>query len=165
MKLGSTLKPSDANFQQRIRESFHRQRFMETIGAELVEVKPGSCEIQVPYAKSLTQQHGYFHAGVVGAIADSAGTYAAYTLMPAESSILTVEYKLNLLNPANGNVIIARGYVIKSGRTLSIAKAEVLAEKNGIRTICATSLMTLIQLPETSDRPSRNHAPKKLTLD
>ena len=165
MKLGTHFKPNDSNFQERIQESFQRQRFMGLIGAELIEVKPGLCEIQVPFQRSLTQQHGYFHAGVIGAIADSAGSYAAYSLMPADSSILTVEYKLNLLNPGHGNVLIARGYSVKAGRTLSIAKAEVLVEKNGIRTICATSLMTLIQLPATSDKPTRNHTPKKLDID
>jgi uncharacterized protein (TIGR00369 family) len=165
MKLGAHHRTSDANFQERIRESFERQRFMSLLGAQLVEIKPGYCEIHLPYQRSLTQQHGYFHAGVIGAIADSVGGYAAYSLMPADSSILTVEYKLNLLNPGQGNVLIACGYVVKSGRTLSIAKSEVLAEKGGIRTICATSLMTLIQLPATSDKPSRNNHSRKLTLD
>jgi uncharacterized protein (TIGR00369 family) len=165
MKLGTHFRPTDSNFHERIRASFDRQRFMQHIGAELTEVKPGSCEIQVPYQRTLTQQHGYFHAGVIGTVADSAGGYAAYSLMPADSSILTVEYKLNLLNPGYGDVLIARGYVLKAGRTLSIAKSEVLVERNGIRTICATSLMTLIQLPATSDKPARNHAPKKLDVD
>ena len=89
------LEPVDPNYERRVRESFARQAFMGFIGAELTDVAPGRCTIEISHRVDLTQQHGFFHAGVVGSIADSAGGYAAYTLMPAESSVLSVEYKLN----------------------------------------------------------------------
>ena len=94
--------PKDPDYINRITNSFHRQPFMEFIGAELVKVEPGFCEIHLPYHKNLSQQHGFFHAGIVGAIADNVAGYAAFSLMDSASSILTVEFKLNLLSPADG---------------------------------------------------------------
>lgn len=90
------LIPEDPLFKQKVKDSFDRQQFMKFIGAELVRVEPGFCEIQLPYKSSLTQQHGFFHAGVVGTMADNAAGYAAFSLMDPGSSILTVEFKLNL---------------------------------------------------------------------
>ncbi len=141
----------NANYEKRIRTSFTRQQFMEFIGAKLVEVSPGYCEIHLPYKEALSQQHGYFHGGVIGTIADNSGGYAAYTLMPADSSVLTVEYKLNLLAPGNGELLIARGQVVKPGRTLTVCRSEVVVMKNGVEKLCAIAVITLMQLVGKSD--------------
>jgi len=114
---------------------------------------PGYCEIQVPYKRELSQQHGYFHAGVIGTLADNSGGYAAFTLMPSDASILTVEYKLNLMAPGDGELLISRAQVIKPGRTLTICRPEVFVVKNGVQTMCATALMTLMALHGKPDRP------------
>jgi uncharacterized protein (TIGR00369 family) len=128
---------------------------MHHLGARLVDLKPGCAEIRVPYQAEMTQQHGYFHAGVSGAVADSACGYAAYTLTSAESSVLTVEYKLNLLAPADGDELIARARVIRSGRTLKICAADIYARKNGAEMHCATMLATVMCVLGKTDRTDR----------
>ena len=143
--------PQDKNYAARVKESFDRQNFMEFIGAKMVDVQPGYCEIQVPYRKELTQQHGFFHAGVVGTLADNAAGYAAYTLMAADSSILTVEYKLNLMGPGDGELLIAKSNVLKYGKTLTICRTDVFVQKNGIEKICAAAQVTLIELKNQTD--------------
>lgn len=143
---------ADEKFESRVRESFSRQGLMKHLGAELVELKAGHATIRVPFRPELTQQHQYFHAGVSGAIADSACGYAAYTLMPANSSVLTVEYKLNLLAPAEGEELTARARVLRSGRTLKVCAADVHARKNGKEVHCATMLATIMCLPGKPDR-------------
>lgn len=112
----------------------------------------GRCEIRATYRQELTQQHGYFHAGVTSTIADSASGYAAYTLMPEESSVLTVEFKINLLAPAEGEELIARARVVRSGRTLKICEADVFAMKQGTETHCARMLSTIMCLPSQPGR-------------
>jgi uncharacterized protein (TIGR00369 family) len=136
--------PHDPDYEERVRKSFDRQKFMQLIGARLVTVEPGFCEIHLPYRDDLAQHHGYFHAGVIGTIADNAGGFAAFSLMPPGTTVLTVEYKLNLLSPGDGELLKARGQVTKPGRTLTVCRTEVFAEKDGARKLCATSLMTLI---------------------
>lgn len=152
MKEQSGFPVADAEFARRVRESFGRQGLMKHLGAELIELTAGHVTIRVPFRAELTQQHNYFHAGVSGAIADSACGYAAYTLMPAESSVLTVEYKLNLLAPAEGEELTARARVLRSGRTLKICAADVHARKNGKEVHCATMLATIMCLPGKSDQ-------------
>lgn len=142
----------DVEFESRVRESFARQGLMKHLGAELAGLGPGHAEIQVPFRMEVTQQHNYFHAGVSGAIADSACGYAAYTLMPANSSVLTVEYKLNLLAPADGEKLVARARVLRSGKTLKICAADVYVQKNSAEIYCATMLATIMGLPGKSDR-------------
>jgi uncharacterized protein (TIGR00369 family) len=143
---------SDPAYESRIRDSFSRQGLMGHLGARLVALSPGHVEIRAPHRAELTQQHGYFHAGVSGAIADSACGYAAYTLMPKDSSVLTVEYKMNLLAPANGEELIARAKVVRSGKTLKICAADVYALKGGEEVHCATMLSTVMCLPGKPDR-------------
>jgi len=138
----------DPEFSERVRKSFARQRIMALLGAELTVVEPGACEIRLPYRPELSQQNGYFHGGVVGTIADSAAGYAGYTLMPRSSSVLTVEYKMNLVAPADGELLVARGAVVKPGRTLVVSRADVLVSKDGAERLCATMLQTLITLPD-----------------
>ena len=146
------LEPSDPDFAARVRASFGRQQAMDLIGAELVKVEAGLCEIRVPYDPKITQQHGFVHGGIVGMIADSAGGYAAYTLFPADSSILTVEYKLNLLSPAKGDALLARGRVLKPGRTLTVVQSDVFAIEGGQETLCAVMQQTLITLHGKADK-------------
>ncbi|MCZ2421308.1 MAG: PaaI family thioesterase [Burkholderiales bacterium] len=119
---------------------------MGLIGAELGVLAPGHCEIRLPFRTDLTQQHGYFHAGVTSTIVDSAGGYAGLTLMPAGAEVLTVEFKLNLLAPADGDLLVAEGQVLKSGRNLVITRGEVYAIKGGRATHCATMQQTLMTM-------------------
>jgi uncharacterized protein (TIGR00369 family) len=144
--------PVDPAYVARVEASFGRQGIMGLLGARLTRIEPGLCEIQLPYRPDLGQQHGYFHAGVTSTIADSAGGYAGFTLFPADSSVLTVEFKINLLAPADGDLLIATGRVIRSGRTLTVCELDVEVEKAGKRTACAHGLQTLITVagrPET----------------
>ncbi len=145
------LTAQDKNFESRIRDSFSRQRFMEYLGATLTEIRAGYCEIEVPYKKELTQQHEFLHAGVIGTIADTSAGYAAFSLMEANSSVLTVEYKLNLMSPADGEKIIARSQVLKSGKTLTICRSDVFVQKNGVEKLCAAAQVTLIELSNRKD--------------
>lgn len=143
--------PPDPAFETRVRDSFARQPFMASMGARMEEVAPGRVSVVLPYAEGVTQQHGFFHGGAVGALADTAGGYAAFTLFPAESTVLTVEYKINIMAPGRGERLVAVGEVVRSGRTLTIVKVEVYAEKEGARTHCATATQTLICLMGRSD--------------
>ncbi len=117
---------------------------MRTMGAELVAVEPGYCAIALAPRPEVAQQHGYVHAGVVAAIVDSAGGYAGFTLFPPTASVLTVEFKLNLLAPASGERLVAEGFVVKPGRTLAITRGEVHAEHGGKRTLVALMQQTLM---------------------
>lgn len=146
--------PQDPGYAERIRASFARQGVMAFIGAELSAITPGRCEIRLPYKPELSQQHGFFHGGVIGMIADSAGGYAAYSLMPADSSVLTVEYKMNLLAPGDGDTLVARGEVLRSGRSLVVSRAEVYALKNGRETHCASMQQTLMTMHGRADAPA-----------
>jgi uncharacterized protein (TIGR00369 family) len=148
---GSGFTPSNPDYENRVRDSFARQGAMRLLGARLTEVRPGYCVIELPYRLDLTQQHGYVHAGIVSAIADSAGGYAGFSLFPADASVLTVEYKLNLLAPAGGERLIAQAEVVKAGRTLAITRGEVYAETGSKRTLCAIMQQTLIVLTGKQD--------------
>jgi len=141
--------PADPHFASRIRESFNRQKAMALIGATLGNVAPGAVEITLPFRDDLTQQKGYLHGGIIGMIADSAAGYAAYSLMPADCSLVTVEYKMNILSPATSS-LTARGEVVKPGRTLTVARAEVYAQDG---THVATMQQTLMMLAGRPDTP------------
>lgn len=152
--MSTTLSPANPAFDARTRGSFHRQAFMGSIGAELTRVEAGSVDIVLPWRDDLTQQHGYFHGGVIGTIADNAGGYAAFSLMPKDSSVLTVEFKLNLLAPAIGERLRAEGRVLRAGRTLTVCRSDVYAERGKERKLCATALVTLMALHGQSDEPA-----------
>ena len=146
----------DPDFAARIRASFERQKVMGLIGARLGAIEPGLVEIELDYRPDLTQQHGYLHAGISTIIGDSAAGYASYTLMPADSSILAIEFKVNLLAPARGQRFLARGRVIRPGRTVTASEFEVLAfDETGASKRCVFGLQTTMCLAETSDTPSR----------
>ncbi len=140
----SEFRASNADFVQTVRTSFDKQGLMHLFGATLDVVQPGQVSITMPFNGGLTQQHGFFHAGAVTSIVDSACGYAALTLMPAGSEVLTIEYKVNFLAPASGEYLVARGRVLKPGRTVTVCLGEVVAVKDGNEKLCATMLATMI---------------------
>jgi uncharacterized protein (TIGR00369 family) len=136
--------PGTDDYAERVARSFARQGLMDTLGASLLAVRPGEVEIAMPIRPEVSQQHGFAHAGAVAAIADSAAGFAGLTLMPAGAGVLTVEFKINLMAPAGGERLVARGRVVKAGRTLVIAQAEVEAERAGARKAVALLTATLM---------------------
>jgi len=136
----------DASVERKAKDSFSRQGLMRHLGASVETVSVGFCEIEVRYRPELSQQHGYFHAGVSAAIADTACGYAAYTMAPRENSVLTVEFKLNLLAPAKGETLRAKARVIRSGRTLTVCAADVYVRQGGVEKLCATALVTIMNV-------------------
>ena len=130
-------------FAAEVRKSFAAQLIMQSIGAQLSSVEPGVVEISLPYRTDLTQQNGYLHAGIITTIADSAAGYAAFTLMPAGASVLSVEFKVNLLRPASGEMFLARAEVIKAGKTLTVVRADVFGISGNERTLVATMQGTM----------------------
>jgi uncharacterized protein (TIGR00369 family) len=147
------FEPRDPAWEGKVRASFARQSVMQTFGARIAALRPGHCEIEMPYRRDLCQQHGYLHAGITTTIADSAAGYAAFSLMPPGASVLTVEFKVNLMAPAAGEGFRARGQVIKPGRTLMVVEAEVVAEDKGERVPVAQLLATMMCLDGKSDAP------------
>lgn len=141
------MNPLNPAYATDVAQSFANQSIMNLIGASLSLVQPGIVEITLPYREDLTQQHGYLHAGIVTTIADSACGYAAYSLMPAGSEVLSVEFKVNMLRPAQGSEFITRAEVIKAGRTLTVVRADVFGvSANKERVLVATMLGTMICL-------------------
>lgn len=126
-----------------IHDSFRRQGLMTTLGAQLHAVSRGQSTIHVPLSDRVTQQHGFFHGGVIGAIADTACGYAALSIVPEGKAGLTAEYKINLISPADGELLVVEGRVLKPGRTLIVCQADAFIEKAGVRKPCAVALMTL----------------------
>ena len=143
--------PEDADYQERIRASFARQGLMRTLGASLGNIGPGEAEIVLRPDPAISQQHGFVHAGAVSAIADSAAGYAALSLMPARRGVLSTEYKINLLAPAVGDRIVARGRVVKAGRTLTVAQTDVFAERDGQEKLIALLTATMITVEGRDD--------------
>ncbi|MBT6085865.1 MAG: PaaI family thioesterase [Rhodospirillaceae bacterium] len=147
----NALQPRTSDFEAMVQGSFDNQAMMAFIGAEITEIQPGFCEIHLPFRDELTQQHGFFHAGATSAIVDSAGGYAAFSLFEEGDGVLTVEFKLNLTAPAKGYKLIARGEVIKPGRTLTVTKGEVIAVDDGKETVCAIMQQTMMRIVGRSD--------------
>jgi uncharacterized protein (TIGR00369 family) len=143
--------PPDPAWETKVRDSFERQGFMRYLHASLTRVAPGLVEIELPFRAELAQQHGFFHAGATSSIADTAGGYAGYSLFPPGSSVLTVEFKINLIAPAKGERLRALAHVIKPGRTLAICDLKVFAASGEREVLCATGLQTLICLNEKAD--------------
>ena len=139
-------KARNPSFAKEIEQSFAKQTIMGLIGAELTRVEPGLVEITLPYRADLAQQHGYLHAGIVTTIADSACGYAAYSLMPPDSEVLSVEFKVNMLRPAKGETFSALAEVVKSGKTLTVVRADVFGVNEDRRDLVATMLGTMICL-------------------
>ncbi|MCL2656243.1 MAG: PaaI family thioesterase [Betaproteobacteria bacterium] len=135
---------ANPRFAEHVRASFDRQSAMHLIRAVLPVVEHGRTEIHVPHWDGIEQQHGFVHGGVVGMIADSAAGYAAMSVVPESASVLTVEYKINLVAPTDGEKLVARGEVVRPGRTLIVTKAEVFAVKNSKETLCALMQQTIM---------------------
>ncbi|WP_041794033.1 PaaI family thioesterase [Pararhodospirillum photometricum] len=140
------FEPRDPNYAQRVRDNFARQTVMTLIGAELTEVGPGTCTVRLPFRPDLCQQNGYVHAGITTTLADTACGYAAFSLMPADSGVVSVEFKINLLAPAIGEAFEARARVDRPGRTLTVVRAEVLAFQGERITEVALMQATMIRL-------------------
>jgi len=135
---------ANPDFDRVVRESFAKQEAMKTLGASLRRVEPGQVEIQLPYRDDLTQQHGFLHAGVVTAVLDSSCGYAAFSLMPPGTGVLSVEFKVNLLAPAKGEMLLARGRVVRAGRTITVCQADGVMLSDGCEIPVATMLATIM---------------------
>jgi uncharacterized protein (TIGR00369 family) len=144
--------PRDPQWDAKVRESFGRQGVMGLIGATLADVWPGGCEIHLPYRPDLSQQHGFFHAGITSTVVDSAAGYAGFSLMAANTSVLSVEFKINLLAPADGELMIATGEVVKSGKTLVITRGDAWVVKGDKITHCAMMQQTLMTMHGKADK-------------
>ena len=140
------LEPQDPDYEARVRKSFARQTFMATLGATLARAAPGEVEIELVVREALAQQHGSVHAGAITSVLDSAAGYAALTLMPAEAAVVSVEFKVNLLEPARGERIVARGRVVRAGRTIFVCVAEAWAHAGARETLVATLQGTMMCL-------------------
>ncbi len=134
------------DWERRVRDSFARQGAMVLLGATIDDLTPGTCAVVAAYRPELSQQNGFFHAGVTSALADSAGGYAALTLFPADSEVLTVEFKINLIAPAHGDALRARGEVVRSGRTLTVCRVDVEVVRDGAASVCAVMQQTLMRV-------------------
>ncbi|MFA7429731.1 MAG: PaaI family thioesterase [Rhodospirillaceae bacterium] len=143
--------PQDPDFAAKTRASFDRQAIMKTMGVEMTSVEAGRCELVMPFHPDFTQQHGYLHAGAVTTVADSAAGYAAFTLMPANSSVLSIEFKQNLLSPAAGEALIARGEVVRAGRTITVVEARAFMRKDGAEKLIGIMVATMMCMHGRSD--------------
>lgn len=140
------FKPSNPDYAKTVRESFARQGLMTTLGASIATLEPGFCVIEMPYSPGVSQQQGFFHGGAIGAIADTAAGYAAYSLMLAGSEILTVEYKLNLVRAAMPPILRAEGRVLRAGKTLTVCRADIYHQGVGGMESCALLQSTLMRV-------------------
>ena len=138
----------DPAHEARVRASFGSQGAMTLLGASIEALAPGHCAIELPFRRELAQQHGYFHAGITSAVADSAGGYAALTLFPADAEVLTVEFKINLMAPAHGERLVAEAHVVRSGRTLTVCTVDVSCVRDGALIPCAIMQQTLIRIDQ-----------------
>ena len=145
-----SLSAADPLYSERVRDSFAKQQIMHLIGAILTRVEPGQVEIELPFRDDLTQQHGFLHAGVVTTIVDSACGYAALSVMPPQTGVLSIEYKVNLLAPAKGTLFLARGRVLRAGRTIVVCAGDVFAVGDERESLVATMLATMMVV---RDRP------------
>jgi uncharacterized protein (TIGR00369 family) len=142
---GSKLAPSDPDFEKKIRQSFKHQGVMQSLRGELVSVQPGYVELHLPFSEAVAQQHGFFHGGMVATAADSASGYATYTVLDEDEECLSAEFKINFLSPARGEKLIARGRVLKAGRTLVVAEATVAVVRDSEEIDCAIMVHTLMR--------------------
>ena len=149
----SQLKPRNPHWEARVRESFARQTFMTLIGGEIAALSPGACDVALKARPDLCQQRGFLHGGVTTALADTAAGFSAYSLMPEGSAPLTVELKINLMSPAVGDRFVAKGKVLRSGRTLTVVEVDVEAQARSQSKLIARMLATMICLENTSDAP------------
>lgn len=141
-----SLQPKDPNFEERVKKTFANQAAMTSFGVVLESVKPGHVIFTMPFKKEYTQQHGFTHGGVMGAVLDSACGFAAFSLMPADAEVLTVEFKVNFLNPARGERFMFEGNVVKAGRTVTVAESKVFGVTGEEKKLIATMTGTLMSV-------------------
>lgn len=144
--MNSEFKPADENFETRVRESFARQEVMKTINASILNVQAGEVELEFPFQAKLTQQHGFIHAGIVSTVLDSACGYAAFSLMREDAAVLTIEFKINLLSPAQGSHFRALGTVKKPGRNITVTEGELFAYRDGKPKLVASMVGTIMSV-------------------
>lgn len=142
------MKAKDPNFEPRVRASFANQPLMSTIGARIEHVEAGRVHIRLPMRADLTQQHGFLHAGAIASVADSACGYAALSLMPVGADVLSIEFKINMLSPANGDAIAARGEVIRAGRNIMVCRADVYALTGSDEKLVSVMQATMMVVPK-----------------
>ncbi|WP_417840476.1 PaaI family thioesterase [Terasakiella sp.] len=138
------LIPKSENYVELVQKAFDTQGFMKYLGVEIAELRPGYCELHLPFKPELDQHHGYFHGGVIGSLADVSGGFAGFSLLPEGQAMLTVEYKLNIIAPGAGDFLKGVGRVVKAGRTLTVTEIDVFGVRDGIETQCATAIQTLM---------------------
>lgn len=138
------FKPANPNFEQRVADSFNQQNVMKTVGASILRVKAGEVTLRFPFDSALTQQHGFIHAGIVSTVLDSACGYAAFSLMPSDAAVLTIEFKINLLSPAQGEWFEAIGTVKKPGRNITVAEGELYAHQGKTKKLVASMVGTMM---------------------
>ena len=144
-------KPPDPNYAARVRASFDKQKLMTTLGATLESVAPGAVTIRLPFRDDLTQQHGFLHAGAIASVADSACGYAALSLMPADAGVLSIEFKINMLSPAKGDAVIARGEVIRAGKKIMVCRADVFSITGKDEKLVAAMQGTMMVAEQVND--------------
>lgn len=142
----SGFAPKNQDFARTVKDSFARQGLMHALGIELASVEPGMVELRVPFSERVAQQHGCFHGAVIGAAMDSAGGYAALSLLPPGSEVLSTEYKINFVAAAAGEELLAQGEVIRPGRTLTITQVRAFCSKSGVPTLAAVMLQSVIRV-------------------
>ncbi len=144
----SQFKPSDKGYEAKVRDSFNRQEIMKTVNASILSVKPGEVELEFPFQSILTQQHGFVHAGIVSTVLDSACGYAAFSLMPKNAAVLTIEFKINLLSPAKGERFRAVGTVKKAGRNITVTEGKLFSKVDGEQKLLAIMIGTMMSVSD-----------------
>lgn len=144
--MSSQFEPSDPGYKDKVIDSFNRQEVMKTVNASILAIRPGEVELEFPYQSNLTQQHGFIHAGIVSTVLDSACGYAAFSLMPENAAVLTVEFKLNLLSPAKGERFRATGRVRKSGKNITVTEGELFSYSEGEQKLIAVMVGTIMSV-------------------
>lgn len=144
-----------AEVERAVRASFARQGLMVAIGAEMTALSHGLCTIELPFSEAVGQQHGFFHGGIVGALADSAGGYAALSTMAPGADVLTLEYKINFLRPAAGTRLVASGSVLRAGRSVVVTRADIFVETPAGRRLCAALQQSIMRAPDRQDGDDR----------
>ncbi len=143
--------PRDDEYEAKVRQSFNRQKIMKTVNASILSIRPGEVELEFPYQSSLTQQHGFIHAGIVSTVLDSACGYAAFSLMPEGAAVLTIEFKINFLSPAKGKLFKAVGIVKKPGRNITVTEGELFTCTDGEQKLVATMVGTIMSVYDRDD--------------
>lgn len=146
VNMSSQFEPSDAGYKDKVIESFNRQEVMKTVKASILAIRPGEIELEFPYQSNLTQQHGFIHAGIVSTVLDSACGYAAFSLMPGNAAVLSIEFKINFLSPAKGERFRAVGRVKKPGKNITVTEGELFSYSQGEQKLIAVMVSTMMSV-------------------